>query len=73
MVRSEVFARWARLTGRLLAVIGEEAPSDWRRCGAGIASQQTSRPLKGFVEFCATPRFGVRPRMSWPRWPATAS
>ena len=36
---------WARLTGRLLAVIGERSPSDWRRCGAGI--NKPAAALKG--------------------------
>ena len=43
----EVFARWARLTGRLLAVIGERSPSDWRRCGAGI--NKPAAALKGYA------------------------
>ena len=43
----EVFARWARLTGRLLAVIGERSPSDWRRCGAGM--NRPAAALKGYA------------------------
>ena len=48
----EVFARWARLTGRLLAVIGERSPSDWRRCGAGI--KRPAAALKGYATAATT-------------------
>ena len=47
----EVFARWARLTGRL-AVIGERSPSDWRRCGAGM--NRPAAALKGYATVAKT-------------------
>ena len=52
IVEVEVFARWARLTGRLLAVIGERSPSDWRRCGVGLKSPAAA--LKGYATVAKT-------------------
>ena len=42
----------ARLTGRLLAVIGERSPSDWRRCGAGM--NRPAAALKGYATVAKT-------------------